>query len=148
MQQQSLAERLFEGVRYLLMSGVSALLSLGIPFILHEGFAVRPDIAVAFGLATAFVVNFVTAKLFVFRKRGSVKTQISHYTLVSLAFRSGEYLSFLFLHSLLGVQYMIATASVLFLSFGLKFFIYKMFVFSHREKQLQGVRGTTPFIAP
>ena len=139
MEQQNLADRLFEGVRYLLMSGISALLSLGIPFVLHEGFAVRPDIAVAFGLATAFVVNFVTAKLFVFRKKGSVKTQLGHYTLVSLAFRSGEYLSFLVLHSVFGVQYMIATASVLFLSFCLKFFVYKMFVFSHREKQLKAV---------
>ena len=133
------AGHFLEGFRYLVMSGMSAVLSLGIPFLMHEGFAVRPDIAVACGLAAAFVMNFFTARLFVFRKKGSVKQQLGRFALVSFAFRSGEYLAFLFLHSLLGVQYMIANASVLFLSFCLKFFVYKIFVFIHPEKQLQTV---------
>jgi putative flippase GtrA len=130
-----------EGFRYLVMSGMSAVLSLGIPFALHEGFAVRPNVAVAIGLATAFVVNFITAKLFVFRRKGSVKTQLPRYTLISLAFRTGEYLSFFMLHTLFGVQYMIANASVLFLSFCVKFFVYKIFVFTHRESQPQAIWG-------
>ena len=133
------AGHFFEGFRYLVMSGMSAVLSLGIPFLLHEGFAVRPDIAVACGLAAAFVMNFFTARWFVFRKTGSVKQQLGRFALVSFAFRSGEYLAFLFVHSVLGVQYMIANASVLFLSFCLKFFVYKIFVFIHPEKQLQTV---------
>jgi putative flippase GtrA len=134
-----LAEHLNEGLRYLLMTGMSAVLSLGIPFALHEGFAVRPDIAVAIGLGTAFAVNFVTAKLFVFKRKGSTKTQLGRYTLVSFMFRSGEYLSFLLLHGLFGIQYMVANVSVLFLSFCLKFFVYKIFVFTHREKEFQAV---------
>jgi putative flippase GtrA len=133
------AERLQEGLRYLVMSGMSAFLSLGVPFVLHEGFAVRPDIAVACGLAAAFVMNFFTARLFVFRKKGSVKQQLGRFAFVSFTFRLGEYLAFLLLHSVLGVQYMIANASVLFLSFCLKFFVYKIFVFIHHEKQLQTV---------
>jgi putative flippase GtrA len=134
-----LAEHLYQGLRYLLMSGMSALLSLGVPFALHEGFAVRPDVAVAMGLGTAFVVNFATAKLFVFQRKGSTKTQLGRYTLVSFLFRSGEYLSFLLLHGLFAIHYMVANASVLFLSFCLKFFVYKLFVFTHREKRLQPV---------
>ena len=47
------AGHLFEGFRYLVMSCLSSILSLGIPFLLHEVFAVRPDIAVACGLAAA-----------------------------------------------------------------------------------------------
>jgi putative flippase GtrA len=133
------AGHFLEGFRYLVMSGMSAVLSLGLPFLLHEGFAVRPDIAVACGLAAAFVMNFFVARLFVFRKKGPVKKQLGRFALVSFAFRSGEYLAFLFLHSVLGVQYMLATASVLFLSFCLKFFVYKIFVFIHPEKQLQTV---------
>lgn len=128
-----------EGFRYLVMSGMSAVLSLGLPFLLHEGFAVRPDIAVACGLASAFVMNFFVARFFVFRKKGPVKRQLGRFAFVSFAFRSGEYLAFLFLHSVLGIQYMIANASVLFLSFCLKFFVYKIFVFIHPEKQLQTV---------
>ena len=134
-----MAKHLYQGLRYLLMSGISALLSLGIPFALHEGFAVRPDIAVAMGLGTAFVVNFVTAKLFVFQRKGSVKTQFSRYTVASFLFRSSEYLAFLLLHSIFGVQYMMANAAVLFVSFCLKFFVYKIFVFTHRETELQAV---------
>lgn len=128
----------FEGFRYLAMSGISVGLSLGIPFALHQGFALRPDIAVAIGLASAFVMNFFTARLFVFKEKGSVKQQFRRFTLVSFAFRSCEYLAFLFLHSFFDVQYMIANASVLFLSFCLKFFVYKIFVF-HPERRLQTV---------
>ena len=131
------AGHLFEGFRYLVMSGLSSILSLGIPFLLHEVFGVRPDIAVACGLTAAFIMNSFTARLFVFRKKGSVKQQLGRFALVSFAFRSAEYLAFLVLHSALGVQYMIANASVLFLSFCLKFFVYKIFVFIHPEKQLR-----------
>jgi putative flippase GtrA len=126
-----------EGFRYLVMSGLSAFLSLGIPFTLHEGFAVRPDIAVAIGLATAFVMNFIVAKLFVFRKKGPVKKEVTRFSLVSFAFRLSEYLAFLLLHNVFGIQYMVANASVLFISFCIKFFVYKLFVFSHRDKQYQ-----------
>lgn len=139
MKSSASAGHFIEGFRYLVMSGMSAVLSLGLPFLLHEVFAVRPDIAVASGLAAAFVMNFFVARLFVFRKKGPVKKQLGRFALVSFAFRSGEYLAFLFAHSVLGVQYMIATASVLFLSFCLKFFVYKIFVFIHPEKQLQTV---------
>ena len=135
----SAAGLLSEGFRYLVMSGLSAGLSLGIPFLLHERFAVRPDIAVACGLAAAFVMNFFMARLFVFRRKSSVTQQLRRFALVSFTFRCGEYLAFLIFHSLLGVQYMIANASVLFLSFCLKFFVYKIFVFIHHEKQLQSV---------
>ena len=119
------------------MSGMSALLTLGVPLVLHEFFAVRPDIAVACGLTAAFVMNFFTARSFVFRKKGPVKQQLWRFASVSFAFRSAEYLVFLLLHNLLGLQYMIANVSVLFLSFCLKFFVYKIFVFIQHEKQLQ-----------
>lgn len=131
------AGHFFEGFRYLIMSGMSALLSLGVPLVLHEGFAIRPDIAVAIGLASAFIMNFIVAKLFVFRRKGPVKREVARFTLVSLAFRSSEYLAFLLLHAVFEIQYMIANATVLFISFCVKFFVYKLFVFSHREKQLQ-----------
>jgi putative flippase GtrA len=134
-----LGEHLYQGLRYLLMSGVSALLSLGIPFALHEGFSFSPETAVALGLGAAFVVNFLMAKLFVFQRKGSTKTQLGRYMFVSFIFRSGEYLSFLFVHGLFGVQYMVANASILFLSFCLKFFAYKLFVFRLRQKELQPV---------
>jgi putative flippase GtrA len=121
-----------EGLRYFVMTGVSASITLGLPFLLHEVFSVRPDIAVAIGLGTAFVVNFVTGKFYVFRRQGSAKAQFGRFTLVSLLFRVCEYLLFLLLHNGFDVQYMIANIAVLLLSFCLKFFVYKIFVFNDR----------------
>jgi putative flippase GtrA len=138
---RDLAEYLNEGLRYLVMSGVSASLSLGIPFAVHESLAVPPYIAVALGLGAAFVVNFATAKLYVFKSNGSVGAQLGRFAFVSLLFRLGEYLAFLFVYSMLCIQYMIANISVLLLSFCLKFFVYKIFVFIHNEKHLQGAAG-------
>ena len=109
-------------------------------FVLHEGFAVRPDIAVACGLAAAFVMNFFVARVVcVSGRRDRSNNSSARFALVSFAFRLPEYLVFLFLHNVFGIQYMIANASVLFLSFCLKFFVYKIFVFIHRDKQLQTV---------
>jgi putative flippase GtrA len=131
-----LAKHVSEGLRYLLMAGVSAVMSLGIPFVLHEGLSVPPNIAVAIGLGAAFLVNFVTAKHYVFQRRGFVKTQFSRFAAVSLLFRLCEYIAFLVLHSLLGIQYMIANTLVLFTSFAMKFFVYRGFVFAHKDQQL------------
>jgi putative flippase GtrA len=128
-----------EGLRYLVMTAISAVLSLGIPFVLHEGFAVSPNIAVAIGLTAAFVANFATAKLYVFRKNGSIASQFGRYSLVSILFRGAEYVAFLLVHDLLGMQYMVALIVVLFTSFLLKFVAYKLFVFTHRQQ---------PFVAP
>lgn len=132
-----------EGLRYLVMSGVSAAMSLGIPFVLHEGLSVPPSIAVAIGLGTAFLVNFATAKHYVFKRKGFAKAQFGRFTLVSFLFRLGEYLAFLVLHSVIGIEYMIANFSVLLASFALKFFVYKGFVFAHRSGRLGKAQETT-----
>lgn len=134
-----MAAHVNEGLRYLAMTGVSAAITLGLPFVLHEGFAVRPDIAVAIGLGTAFLVNFATGKFYVFRRKGSTKAQLGRFTLVSLLFRLSEYFLFLVLHNGFGVQYMIANTAVLFVSFCLKFFVYKIFVFTNGGSIDRGV---------
>jgi putative flippase GtrA len=128
-----------EGLRYMVMTAMSAVLSLGVPFVLYEGFSVPPNIAVAVGLAAAFLANFATAKLYVFRKNGSIASQFGRYAFVSVLFRGAEYVAFLLVHDLLGIQYMAALIGVLFTSFLLKFMAYKLFVFTHHQE---------PFVAP
>lgn len=59
---RTVTDHLNEGLRFVAMTGISAVFSLGIPFVIHEGFSV---ISVAVGLATAFLVNFATVKLYV-----------------------------------------------------------------------------------
>lgn len=133
---RTLTDHLNEGLRYVAMTGVSAVLSLGIPFILHEGFSVSPNIAVAAGLATVFLVNFATLKLYVFKRKGSVAGHAGRYAFVSILFRVSEYLAFLLLHGLFEVQYMWALTAILVVSISMKFLAYKLYVFTHRQKPL------------
>ena len=123
--------------RYMVMTCTSAVISLGIPFILHEGAAVRPSIAVAVGLLTTFFVNFAVAKSYVFGRAGALKIQMMRFAFVSLNFRVAEYVSFLLLSLAFGIDYMIALITVLVASLIAKFFIYKFFVFAHDEKRLK-----------
>ena len=102
-----------------------------------------PSIAVAIGLGTAFLVNFATAKHYVFKRKGFAKAQFGRFTLVSFLFRLSEYLAFLVLHSVIGIEYMIANFSVLLASFALKFFVYKGFVFAQRSGRLGKAQETT-----
>lgn len=118
-----------EGFRYLLITSFSATLSLGIPFILHEGFFVNPSIAVAIGFATVFIANFVSVKLYVFRNKRSFKNQLWRFTFISFVFRLSEYVAFLLVTRLLGVQYLAALSIVLIVSLALKFISHKRFVF-------------------
>ena len=130
--------------RYMVMTCTSAVISLGIPFVLHEGAAVRPSIAVAIGLLTTFFVNFAVAKSYVFHRIGALKTQMMRFALVSLNFRVGEYLSFLLLNIAFDIDYMIALIAVLIASLIAKFFIYKSFVFAHGEKTTKISAAASP----
>ena len=118
---------------YLLATGLSAAITLGFPALLHELFFVEEEIAIAAGLFVAFIVNFLTTRLLVFRSSGNVTKELSRFVLVSLGFRIGEYLAFLVLHSILGVFYILAMAIVLVISLVLKFLTYRGYVFRSEE---------------
>ena len=115
--------------RYLLMTGLSAVVTVGLPALLHEVFGVGEERAVAVSLAVAFCVNFLTARFYIFRSGGHIGGQLVRFALVSAAFRIGEYLAFLVLHTWLGLMYLVALAAILFVSIVLKFFSYRHFVF-------------------
>jgi putative flippase GtrA len=141
-----------EGMRYGVMTCMSAVLSLGIPFALHDGAGIPASLAVAIGLGTAFIVNFASGKLYVFCKVGALAAQFWRYSFVSLAFRISEYLAFLLLNLVIGLQYMIALISVLLISVTLKFLAYKLFVFkpgtardaAYREREV----AAAPVVRP
>jgi putative flippase GtrA len=123
-------DELIEGARYILMTFLSAAISLGLPLILHETLLVAPSVAVGAGLITAFLVNFLTVKYYVFQSKDPASQQVFRYVWVSLAFRSGEFLAFLTLHEFLFIQYQVALGCVLVVSIVLKFTVYKRFVFA------------------
>lgn len=115
--------------RYLSMTAISAGITLGVPVLLHEGLSLDEEIAVALALGTAFIVNFVTMRRVVFRSSDHPIPQLLRFAITNIAFRIGEYLLFVILHTLIGLFYMLALGFVLVCSFILKFLCYRVFVF-------------------
>ncbi len=123
--------RAAEAMRYAVVSGMSAIVTLGLPILLHEFAGTDPRIAVGIAFAVAFVMNFLTTRYFVFRSADSFWSSFRKFLLSSLMFRGAEYLGFLGLFAL-GLPYYVAQAIVVGLSFVLKFLALKHFVFKGR----------------
>jgi putative flippase GtrA len=119
--------------RYVLMSGASAIVTLGVPLLLHEVFAVDEEIAVLVALVIAFVVNFLTLRLYVFASESGATGQLAKFTLTSAGFRLGEYLFFLLGHNVLEFHYMYTLIATLVISVALKFVVYRFFVFADKS---------------
>ncbi len=116
-------------IRYLLMTLLSAGLTLALPILFHEAFGVRKELAVALALATAFAVNFFTVRIVVFRSAGNPISEFVRYALTNATFRIAEYLLFIILHTVLEIYYILVLGGVLVLSFIVKFIVYRFLVF-------------------
>ena len=125
-------ERLGELFRYGVATGLSATVTIGLPLLLHEVFAVPERIAVGVAFAAAFVLNFVTTRSYVFRSSGAARNELPRYVITSVCFRLGEYGAFLALFQL-GLVYYAAQIIVVALSLILKFFTFKTFVYGRAQ---------------
>jgi len=121
-------ERLAELFRYGIATGLSATVTIGLPLLLHEVFAVPERIAVGIAFAAAFVLNFVTTRGYVFRSTGAARNELPRYVITSVCFRLGEYGLFLVLFQF-GLVYYAAQIIVVGLSLVLKFLTFKTFVY-------------------
>lgn len=120
-------------IRFGQASALSAVFSLGLPVALVEFVQVDADIAAAIGLATAYLVNFLSLRFYVFRSDSEIAGQIVFYILSSLMFRIAEYGIFYALHNVLYVHYAAALSLVLLVSMILKYFVLGKFVFKRRK---------------
>jgi len=112
-------------LRFGMATGLSAIVSLGLPVILHELLHVEQKIAVAISQATVLLMNFLTLRLFVFRGNGSVRGDLMRYFGSAAVFRGLEYLSFLALFELAGLFYLTALVITLVTSTLIKFVWYR-----------------------
>lgn len=112
-------------MRFGLATGLSAIVSLGLPVMLHELLHVEQKVAVAISQASVLLVNFVTLRMFVFRSSGSVRDDVFRYAASTVAFRALEYLSFLILFELAGLFYVTALVITLCTSTLIKFIWYR-----------------------
>lgn len=119
--------------RYLHLAAISACVTLGLPVVLHEFALVEEKLSVGLSLLTAFFLNFLLARSYVFRTRTSLAPQLFRFAFANLTFRLSEYLAFLAIYHWLELFYALAVAIVLFLSFIIKFVLYRLFVFKSPE---------------
>jgi putative flippase GtrA len=131
-------------VRFLLMTLLSACLTLALPILFHEVFGVGKEVAVALALAIAFFVNFFTVRIVVFRSAGSPTSEFIRYALTNAAFRISEFLAFFVLHTLLGIYYILVLVFVLGTSFIAKFVFYRFFVFNSPASERNEVSDPEP----
>ena len=117
-------------LRFGMATGLSAIISLGMPVFLHELLHVEQKVAVAISQATVLLMNFITLRLFVFRGKGSIRGDLMRYFGSAAMFRGLEYLSFLALFELAGLFYLTALVITLIASTMIKFVWYR-FIFGN-----------------
>ena len=118
--------------RYLIATVLSACVSLILPALLHEFIGIREEIAVAGALITVFIMNFFMIRIFVFRSRSDIKLEFRRFFTVSIGFRIAEYLLFLAIFRILGLNYILSLAISLVISFITKFIVHRKFVFNRQ----------------
>ena len=118
-------------LRFGMATALSAIVSLGLPVILHEVFQVEQKVAVGISQATVLLMNFLTLRLFVFRGNGSMRGDLMRYFGSAAVFRGLEYLSFVALFELAGLFYLTALVITLLASTLIKFVWYR-FLFGRR----------------
>jgi putative flippase GtrA len=121
-----------ELVRFGVITSLSAIVSLGLPVVLHEFLQVSPKVAVGISQASVLLMNFLTLRFFVFRSSGGVRAEMVRYAASAVAFRGLEYLSFLALFELAGMFYVTALVITLATSTIIKFVWYR-FLFGRRS---------------
>ena len=112
-------------LRFGLMTGMSASVTIGLPIILHELFGVTPQHAAAVAFLVAFLLNFVSLRRLVFRSSHGAGRDLVTFIVSSLVFRGIEYVAFLLLTTVAHIHYVIALLGVLTLSTLAKFVWYR-----------------------
>jgi putative flippase GtrA len=122
-------------LRYCAVSALSFGVTVGLTAALHEGVGLAEEICYAAALVTAFVLNFLFMRYWIWgHPSGELGRQAAFFACSSLAFRGAEYGVFLALHTGLGVHYLAAAISVQVASFVAKFFYYGAVVFAGRAR--------------
>ena len=84
-------------------------IALGLTALQHEVLGFSEELAFGITLVVVLVVGFLANRHLVFdASAGDVRRQSAHYAVASLVFRALQYLSFLALHTWLGMAYPLA----------------------------------------
>jgi putative flippase GtrA len=104
-------------------------LGIALAALFHEISGLVPEVAVGLSLAILLLTNFALARAFIFRSSGRVHHELVRFGIASAAMRGAEYLAFLVLLNVLGINYLISLTVAMLLSSCGKFVLYKKLVF-------------------
>ena len=123
-----------KAIRYLVNTGLSFAVNLGLTFVLHEVFAVREALAYAASLVTVFVMNFLLFRYYVFDGRTATPgRQLAAFFATSVAFRSFEWLAFVALYHRLALHYLLVIVAMQGFTFVVKYFVYGGWLFKRKD---------------
>ncbi|MFK7767650.1 MAG: GtrA family protein [Mariniblastus sp.] len=133
----NLLSRLGSVFRFGKLSILSFALNLGLTVGLHEWLQFTTTIAFAISIVIVYLFNFVGMRLYVFPQRAesgpSVVKQATAFLITSAAFRVLDYGAFLLFNVVFGLYYVVAIVIVSGISFVLKFFFYRRWVFAGKK---------------
>lgn len=128
-------------IRFGLVGVVIFGVALGLTALLHEALGLSEELAFGITLVVVLVGGFLANRHLVFNaSAGDLRHQSVHYALASVVFRGLQYLSFLALHTWLGMAYPLAITIVLWSWFLIKFFYYGARIFKVGEASTVGSR--------
>ena len=114
-----------------MLSGFSFAANITLTAVLHELIGVGEEVSFAVALATVFAFNFALMRWFVFAGAGRpLLPQFLGFGLSSLAFRGLEFCTFLVLHQVAGIPYLLAATATLTFSFVAKYLFYGRWLFA------------------
>lgn len=120
-------------VRFGVAACVCFVVNLGLTIGLHELIGLPEEVAFAIAIASVLVISFMMLRFWVYPEQtlGIGRQFLAHLT-TNLGFRVTEYVTFLLLHSVLGLYYVYATIIVMGIAFPTKFLFYRLVVFRSR----------------
>lgn len=125
----------FSGIRFVLLSGSSFLINVGLTVGLSELAHLREEFSFLIALVTVFLANFLGMRYWVYgdtTQRLGFLAQLVCFLPSTLGFRGLEYAAFLLLHTLLGLHYVLAVLIVLVVGSLSKFFFYRITIFGSK----------------
>lgn len=122
-------------IRYLINTGLSFVVNLGLTALLHEAFDVHEATAYAVALVTVFVMNFLLFRYYVFDGRTNKPgKQLATFAGTSVIFRVSEWFAFRLLLEKFGVYYLFAIILVQGTTFVIKYFVYGGWLFKRKAE--------------
>ena len=110
---------------------LSYTINVGLTTLLHEALGIAPEFAFAVGMASVTVLNFCAFRYVIFdASDGDPRRQFVRFIGSALLFRVTDYLLFIVVHTIAGVQYFVAINAILVVSFFAKFFFFRSVVFA------------------